>query len=92
MNTENYSLNVDVRDSKGKIILDSEGNKHFSFKLNLNVSSEQLEREMIALGSTLNAWMPKNKINIDASVFNSISGTWMTMYSYYATEKRFVKH
>jgi hypothetical protein len=92
MYSENYHLNIDVRDSKGKIIRDADGIMHVNFKIDLVVTKEQLEREMIKLGNSLMVWMPKNKVNIDASVFNSISGTWMTMYSYYATEKRFVKH
>jgi len=40
-----------------------------------------------------NAITPINTdIDIEASLYNSISGTWMCMASYYGSEKRFVKH
>jgi hypothetical protein len=53
----------------------------------------QLENWMRDTFIEFNAITPINAdINIEASLYNGISDTWMCMASYYGNEKRFVKH
>jgi len=92
MKTENYKFNIDIRDSKGKIILDPEGNKQFSLSYDVEMVPENMEFNLRHLANKLKTFMPKRKINIDVSVHNSISGTYMTMFSFYVNEDRFIKH
>ena len=88
-----YIIEIEVRDSNGKIIFDERGFKFTSLQIDSSVTNESLlERQMVHICETLKVWMPQNKIDIQASVLNSISGTWMCMYSYYGSEKRFIKH
>lgn len=96
---ETYNILVEVRDENYKMIKGLSVNKQkivnkpelqFDFS---DVTIEQLELRMKQVASTLRAWLPSGyKINIDASVLNTISQTYMTMYSYYESEDRFVKH
>jgi hypothetical protein len=86
-----YHIEIEVRDANGKIIRDENGLKYISIQMDFNYSNVSLlEREMIKIGKALRVWMPQNNIEIKASHFNTISGTWM--YSYYANEKRFITH
>jgi hypothetical protein len=88
-----YNIEIEVRDSNGKIICDENGHKFISLQMDFNYSNVSLlELEMIKIGKTLIVWMPQNNIEIKASIFNSISGTWMCMFSYYANQKRFIEH
>lgn len=96
---ETYNILVEVRDENYKMIKGLSVNKQkivnkpelqFDFS---DVTIEQLELRMKQVASTLRAWLPSGyKINIGASVLNTISQTYMTMYSYYESEDRFVKH
>ena len=88
-----YNIEIEVRDENDKIIKDNRGFKFTSISIDTSITDDKLlERQMYQLCETLKVWMPQNKINISASVFNTISGTWMIMYSYYGNEKRFIKH
>ena len=97
MSKESYSITVEVRDENGKIINSKVGIhiiKETDIKFDFIVANErELEQRMRGISRTLKAWLPNNyQINISASVFNSISSTYMNMFSFYANENRFVKH
>ena len=91
-NAENYTVRIEVRDENGKLILDEYGNKQISFSYEVEMLTENVEFNLRHLSNTLKTWMPERKINIEASVFNTISRTYMTMFSFYVEEDRFVKH
>ena len=91
-NTENYTITIEVRDENGKLILDERGNKQISISYDVEMLSSNMEFNLRHLSNTLKTWMPERKINIEASVFNTISRTYMTMFSFYVEEDRFVKH
>jgi hypothetical protein len=92
MEKENYNIEVEVRDENGKAILDDKGNKQLSIQFELSFTRDKAEHNLRHLAKSLVAWMPKNEINISASVPNEISGTYMTMFSLYVKEDRFVEH
>lgn len=89
---ENYTIRIEVRDENGKIILDENGNKQISIQYELEMLTDNMEFNLRHLSITLNSWMPNRNIEISAMVHNSISGTYMTMFSLYVKENRFVKH
>jgi hypothetical protein len=91
-NAENYTVRIEVRDENGKLILDEYGNKQISFSYEVEMLTENVEFNLRHLANTMKTWMPERKINIEASVFNTISRTYMTMFSFYVEEDRFVKH
>jgi|APGre2960657423_1045063.scaffolds.fasta_scaffold221488_1 hypothetical protein len=91
-NTENYTIRIEVRDENGKLILDEYGHKQISFSYEVEMLTENVEFNLRHLANTMKTWMPERKINIEASVFNTISRTYMTMFSFYVEEDRFVKH
>ena len=91
MEKETYSILIEVRDSNGKLIQDDKGHKITGLKTQLTCSSVILERELTAIGERLSGWMPDRKITVEASLPNSISGTWMSMAEYRSSEKRFVE-
>ena len=91
-NAENYTVRIEVRDENGKLILDEYGNKQISFSYEVEMITENVEFNLRHLANTMKTWMPERKINIEASVFNTISRTYMTMFSFYVEEDRFVKH
>ena len=91
-NIENYTIRIEVRDENGKLILDENGNKQISLSYEIEMLTENVEFNLRHLANTMKTWMPERKINIEASVFNTISRTYMTMFSFYVEENRFVKH
>lgn len=92
MEKETYNIEVEVRDENGKAILDLRGNKQLSVQFELSFTRDKAEHSLRQIAKSLRAWMPTNEINISASVPNEISGTYMTMFSLYANEDRFVEH
>ena len=92
INAENYTVRIEVRDENGKLILDEYENKQISFSYEVEMLTENVEFNLRHLANTMKTWMPERKINIEASVFNTISRTYMTMFSFYVEEDRFVKH
>ena len=92
MKRENYNIRIEVRDENGKLILDENGNKQIAISYDVEMLTDNMEFNLRHLANTLKAWMPERKINIEASVFNTISRTYMTMFSFYGEENRFVKH
>lgn len=92
MKTERYKISIEVRDSEGNLIVDEDGNKVTSISYDVDMLPENMELNLTRLGKQLKALMPNRIINLDAMVHNTISGTYMTMFSYYVNESRFVKH
>lgn len=63
------------------------------FATNIEVDHEMTEQEITMIGVSLKEQFVGSKnLIVQYEVFNSISETWMCMCSYYADEKRFVKH
>jgi hypothetical protein len=89
---EKFKVAIEVRDNEGKIIVDEHGNKVLGINYEVEMLEINVELNITRLGYELKALMPDRKINIDFRVFNTISRTYMTMYSYYVSENTFVKH
>ena len=51
-----------------------------------------IEYAMKDMGKLLVSLNPNADIEVNHSVFNSISGTWMVLRSYYVNEGRLVSH
>ena len=92
MKRENYNIRIEVRDENRKLILDENGNKQIAISYDVEMLTDNMEINLRHLANTMKTWMPERKINIEASVFNTISRTYMTMFSFYVEEDRFVKH
>ena len=89
---EKYKINIEVRDSEGKIILDENGNKCLSLSYETEMLTSNMELNLRHLANTLKAFMPNRRINIEVYVHNTISATYMNMFSFYTSEDRFVQH
>ena len=89
---EKYKINIEVRDSEGKIILDDNGNKVTHISYDTEMLTSNMEFNLRHLAKSLKAFMPDRQINIEVYVHNTISGTYMNMFSFYVSEDRFVKH
>lgn len=89
---EKYKINIEVRDSEGKIILDDNGNKVTHISYDTEMLTSNMEFNLRHLAKSLKAFMPDRQINIEVYVHNFISGTYMNMFSFYVSEDRFVKH
>jgi hypothetical protein len=89
---DNYKIDIEVRDSEGKIIQDKNGNKYLSLSYNILMLTSDMELNLQHLANTLKVFMPDRQINIEVYVKNTISKTYMNMFSFYVNENRFVKH
>lgn len=89
---ENYRIRIEVRDENGKLIEDENGTKQISIQYDVEMLTGNMEFNLRSLHKTLKTWMPNRKINLEALVHNRISGTYMTMFSFYGDEDRFIKH
>jgi hypothetical protein len=92
MITEKFYFTIEVRDENGKSLVDSKGNKQICLQYEVAMLKSNMENELTRLANKLKTFMPNREIEINVSVFNSISRTYMTMYSYYVNENRFIKH
>ena len=89
---EKYWVKIEVRDSEGKMILNELGNKVDDISYDIEILTSTMESYLNRLARKLKAFMPDRQINIEVYVHNSISRTYMNMFSYYVDENRFVKH
>ena len=86
-NKTKYSIWVKVRDKDGKLIPSDEttDNYRISFRL-----AELTDKQVISLlkstGKTLKAWMPDRKITLEAYVLDSLSSSYMCLFSWYDDE------
>ena len=89
-----YSISVEVRNKKHRLYQNKDGFKVTGFAHSVDLESkEQIERYMRNICIDYQAISKDNSVvNIEALVYNAISGTWMTMYSYYGSEDRFIIH
>lgn len=87
---------VELRDSKGRLYKDNKGYIVTSNDISFDDGEENESLiHLICEGTSQNYEAIAKEgtdITIEVSDFNSISGTWMVLYSYYHNEKRFVKH
>jgi hypothetical protein len=89
---EKYHVSIEVRDSNGKMILNELGNKVDNISYDVEMLTSNMESNLTRLARNLKALMLDRKINIEVYVHNTISGTYMNMFSYYVDENKFVKH
>jgi hypothetical protein len=89
---ERYKVNIEVRDSNGAMIINEDGNKIDNISYNTEMLTSNIELNLRLLSRTLKAMMPDRLINIEVYVHNTISGTYMNMFSFYVSEDRFVQH
>jgi hypothetical protein len=93
MKNEFYNIRLEIRNKDGKLFEHPRAGMFTGFKFfNKFNSEDHMEHYFRSTYEELKMLMPENKFNFDASVFNSISGTWMCMYSFYGEEGRFVVH
>jgi len=88
-------LSTQVRDSNNKIYTDANGNNQDRFDTTLDVginAAMAIEKECIRIFNFMEAISTSNKIIISVMIHDSISGTYPVYYSYYGSEKRFIKH
>lgn len=89
---EKYKISIEVRDSEGNVLVDDEGLKQISLSYDIEMLPSNMEFNLKQLARTLKTFMPQRKINIQVYVKNSISATYMNMFSFYVDENKFVKH
>jgi hypothetical protein len=89
---EKFTIRIEARDINGKIFVDSNGSKRPDFTYDVEMIESNMENSLRYIGKTFKAWMPTAQISIEASVFDTISRTYMSVYSLYVDEDRFIKH
>lgn len=90
-----FAIDVEIRNILGKIISNDAGHNSTGLKFEFEVMEgehkyKELENKMRRFYKDLRIFLPFEKINISASVHNSIGGTWMEMAALYGEEDRFV--
>ena len=88
---EKYLVTIEVRTLNGNVLRDELGHLRSFLKLELTIEKGTEEFHMKNLADTLKVWLPNNSIEITFSVLNSISSTYMSMFSYYVNEKKIHK-
>lgn len=79
---EKYNVHIEMKEPNGE-----------KFNTAIEIGKEPTKEDLIGIGKEIKESFSMSKsIIIEFQVFNSISGTWMTMSSYYADENRYVKH
>lgn len=89
---EKYSVTIETRTKDGKALRDDKGNNRSQLSFDTEIVEGGEENYLNHLAKTLKSWLPVNHTIIELSVLNTISGTYMTMYSLYVNENKFVKH
>jgi hypothetical protein len=91
MDRQKYIIRAEVRDSNGKLITNSRGNKVTHLQLSdVDILPEHLEKELGHSFSDLKALMPDKQVCVEASVYNSIGGSYMSMARF--DEQGYVKY
>lgn len=93
----NYHIEIQVRDENGKILKSkSKGLPEPRLQCEVTAKDDsQLEHMMKRMATVMRAWIPTGySINMEASVYMNVSGDgyYMSMFSFYEGENRFVKH
>jgi hypothetical protein len=91
---QTFLIEVRVRDEQGKIFENEKNIKVPTVDFEVSVYTwETLEYRLKTLCREFKTITPKgSSVDLEASVYNSISETYMNMASYYGSESRFVKH
>ncbi len=89
---EKYSVTIETRAKDGKALRDDKGHNRSQLSFDAEILKGGEENYLNHLAKTLKTWLPVNHTIIELSVLNRISGTYMTMYSLYVNENKFVKH
>jgi len=93
MERDVYSIEAEIRTADHQLIKTQNNIAVTGIDLeSVSLMRDNMERYLQIQHTKLQALMPTHRINLTASVHNSISGTFMVMFSYYGDEKRFVKH
>ena len=86
-NKNKYSFWIKVRDKDGNLIPADE--KTDTYRLNFDLD-ELTDKQVISLlkssGKTLTAWMPDRQITLEAYIFDTISRTYMCIFSWSGDE------
>ncbi len=69
-----------------------EGKKSVRTTIDVEYGDAVAKHKMKELGDLISSVNPDAMVEIEYLVHNTISNTWMVMSSYYADEKRMVKH
>lgn len=83
---------VTVRDSRGNLFKMDSGAVVLSFKFTDDTKEENIEAICRTEAQKYETISPNSRIDIEVRYCNKISNTYPSLYSYYHTEKRFVKH
>ena len=88
-------LRVVVRDKDGKLFKDERGNSASHFNIDVHDIGEKAKMAIKAECERVFQFMrtisQSDNVTIDVTVFNKISETYMTLYSYYGSERKFVE-
>lgn len=86
-NKNKYSFTIKVRDRDGNLILADE--KTDTYRINFDLD-ELTDKQVISLlrstGRTLKAWMPDRQITLEVYVLDTISRTYMCLFSWSGDE------
>ena len=93
-NKSKYSFWVKVRDKDGKLIPCDETTDNYRLNFELaKLTDKQVISLLKSTGKTLKAWMPDRKITLEAYVLDSLSSSYMCLFSWYDDEvDKVVKH
>lgn len=69
-----------------------EGKKSVRTTIDVEYGDAVAKYKMKELGDLISSINPDALVELEHLIYNSISNTWMVMNSYYADEKRMVKH
>lgn len=92
MSKEKYSIRIEVRHLDGGAIYDANKRVKEDDVFDLDFSRENAERVLKDVASVCKITNPNRKINVSAYLFNSISRTYMEMFSFYSNEDRFISY
>lgn len=77
-----YALNIQVRNSEGKPFTDENLIKRLGIKASIQIFNKSDAKITLKdIHTSLQTWMPENKIEVWASQYGAISETWTTYYS-----------
>ena len=83
-----FTITVKVRDKKGNLIPCDLTTDNYRLSFDLEELTEKQVMSLVkSTGKTLKGWMPKDRrITVEASVFDTISRTFMCLYSWNGDE------
>lgn len=81
MDKENYNIRIEVRDINGVLVINEAGDKKIDISnVSMLVKPEYINKELRKIVDTMSVWTNgERNIEVTASLFNSISETYMEM-------------